>query len=162
MSRLDSFIRRMQAQRSCLDWAGRAISDIPGPVLELGLGNGRTYDHLREILPTRDIYVFERRIEAHPDCIPSRNRLFLGELTDTLPIAANQLGQIAAMAHADLGTGVDKANVELANTVGPLLSRLVAPNGIVISDQALVVPGWESLPEPRDVMPGRYFIYRAT
>ena len=160
MSRLDSFIRRMQAQRACLDWAGGAISDLPGPVLELGLGNGRTYDHLREILPHRDIYVFERRIEAHPDCIPPRNRLFLGELTDTLPIAATQLGQNAVMAH--LGTGVDNANAELANTVGPLLARLVTPGGIVISDQALDVPGWESLPEPENVIPGRYFIYRAT
>ena len=162
MSRLDSFIRRMQAQRACLDWAGRAISDIPGPVLELGLGNGRTYDHLREILPNRDIYVFERRVVAHPDCVPTSNRLFLGELTDTLPAAATQLGRSAAMAHADLGTGVVEANAEMANTVGPLLARLVASGGIVISDQALAVAGWESLPEPEDVMSGRYFLYRAT
>ncbi|MDJ0958669.1 MAG: class I SAM-dependent methyltransferase [Arenicellales bacterium] len=162
MSRLDSFIRRMQAQRACLNWAGRAISDLPGPVLELGLGNGRTYDHLREILPNREIYVFERCVVAHPDCIPPRNRLFIGELTDTLPTAAAKLGQVAAMAHADLGTGVAEANAELANTIGPLLARLVAPGGIVISDQALAVPGWVSLPEPEDVMSGRYFLYRAT
>ena len=162
MSRLDSFIRRLQAQRACLDWAGRAISDLPGPVLELGLGNGRTYDHLRKILPNRDIYVFERRVVAHPDCIPPSDCLFLGELTDTLPAAANRLGQIAAMAHADLGTGVDEANAELANTVGPLLAHLVTPGGIVLSDQALAVSNWISLPEPKDVMPGRYFLYRAT
>ncbi len=67
MSRLDSFIRRMIAQRDCLAAAARLIGDIPGPVLELGLGNGRTYDHLREILPGREIFVFDRRVAAHPD-----------------------------------------------------------------------------------------------
>ncbi|HTY69417.1 MAG TPA: class I SAM-dependent methyltransferase, partial [Alphaproteobacteria bacterium] len=38
MSRLDSFIRRLQAQRACLDWAIQAIRSLPGPVLEIGLG----------------------------------------------------------------------------------------------------------------------------
>ena len=53
VSRLDSFIRRLQAQRACLEVAIARIADLPGPVLEFGLGNGRTYDHLRELLPTR-------------------------------------------------------------------------------------------------------------
>ena len=47
MSRLESFIRRLDAQRLCLDWAAGAVVERPGAVLELGLGNGRTYDHLR-------------------------------------------------------------------------------------------------------------------
>ena len=64
MSRLDSFIRRMQGQRDCLNRAAELIAGIPGPVLELGLGNGRTYDHLKEILPDREIFVFDRRIAA--------------------------------------------------------------------------------------------------
>ena len=70
MSRLDSFIRRLEAQRACLDHAARAIAGLPGPVLELGLGNGRTYDHLRELLPEREIFVFERQLAAHPASMP--------------------------------------------------------------------------------------------
>ncbi|MFN7195418.1 MAG: class I SAM-dependent methyltransferase, partial [bacterium] len=35
MSRLESFIRRLEAQRLCLDWAARAIAARPGAVLEL-------------------------------------------------------------------------------------------------------------------------------
>jgi hypothetical protein len=54
MSRLDSFIRRLEAQRACLGYAAAQIRAIAGPVLELGLGNGRTYDHLRELLPERE------------------------------------------------------------------------------------------------------------
>ena len=41
---------RMLAQDllACLDWAVAAIGDRPGAIVELGLGNGRTYDHLRQ------------------------------------------------------------------------------------------------------------------
>ena len=70
MSRLDSFIRRVTAQRDCLNAAAVLVRDLPGPVLEFGLGNGRTYDHLRSLLPDRQIFVFERQVAAHPDCIP--------------------------------------------------------------------------------------------
>lgn len=54
MRRLDSFIRRLQAQRIGLDRACSALG--PGLVLEIGLGNGRTCGHLhlgdiRDTLP---------------------------------------------------------------------------------------------------------------
>ena len=55
MSRLDSFIRRLVAQRACLDHAAQLIGGLDGAVLELGLGNGRTYDHLRSLFPGREI-----------------------------------------------------------------------------------------------------------
>ena len=122
MSRLDSFIRRMQAQRDCLDWAARAIAGRPGCVLELGLGNGRTYDHLRERLPDRAIYVFDRRIAAHAGCIPPDDRLYLGAVSDTLPRAAAELGPSAVLIHSDLGIADDAANAVLAAEVGPLLA----------------------------------------
>jgi len=53
VSRLDSFIRRLEAQRACLDHAAGLIGGLDGVVLELGLGNGRTYDHLRSLFPSR-------------------------------------------------------------------------------------------------------------
>ena len=62
MSRLDSFIRRMQAQRDCLDMLAGLIGAIPGPVIELGLGDGRTYDHLRGIFPGRAIFAVVQSI----------------------------------------------------------------------------------------------------
>ena len=48
MSRLDSVIRRLTSQKLALEWAADIIRHLDGAVLELGLGNGRTYDHLRE------------------------------------------------------------------------------------------------------------------
>ena len=53
MSRLDSMLRRLTAQRDGLNWAAQQISGVAGDVLDLGLGNGRTYDHLREVMPER-------------------------------------------------------------------------------------------------------------
>jgi hypothetical protein len=87
MSRLDSAIRRLQAQRACLDHVCGLIADLPGPVLEVGLGNGRTYDHLRQSLPGRPIYAFDRQVAAHPDCVPAAPFLLLGDFRDTLPAA---------------------------------------------------------------------------
>ena len=40
MSRLESAIRRVQAQRIALDWAAENIDGQQGFVLEFGLGNG--------------------------------------------------------------------------------------------------------------------------
>jgi hypothetical protein len=159
MSRLDSFIRRMQAQRACLDHAASLIRDLPGPVLELGLGNGRTYDHLRETLPDREIYVFDRRVKAHPDCIPPDDRLFLGEVADTLPEATVRLGATAALVHTDLGTGDAEANAVLADLVGPLIDAVLRPGGVVVANHALTVETWRPLPLPEGVKPGRYFLY---
>ncbi|HIP79606.1 MAG TPA: hypothetical protein EYH07_14240, partial [Kiloniellaceae bacterium] len=84
MSRLDSFIRRLEAQRACIDAAVDLVGALPGPVFELGLGNGRTYDHLRTRCPGREIFVFERKVAAHPDCIPDADHLFEGPLEATL------------------------------------------------------------------------------
>lgn len=161
MSRLDSFIRRMSAQRDCLNRAARLIADLPGPLLEVGLGNGRTYDHLREILPDREIFVFDRRIAAHPDCIPDEAHMFLGDILETLPEAFARIGKKAALIHTDVGTGEKEANLRLAETLGPLYDSLIAPGGIIASDQPIPVARWQELPLPDGVRPGRYHIYRA-
>jgi hypothetical protein len=161
VSRLDSFIRRMQAQRDCLDWLAPRVSDLPGPILEVGLGNGRTYDHLRELLPGRDIYVFERRVAAHPDCCPPAALLFEGDVFDTLPRASAKLGPTAALIHTDLGTGDAAANAALGVKLGPALDALLAPGGWVLANQPLTVARWRRQPDPPGVPADRYFVYRA-
>lgn len=161
MSRLDSFIRRLQAQRACLTEAVAQIRGLDGFVLELGLGNGRTYDHLREICPDREIYVFDRQVNAHPDCIPAADHLFLGEITSTLPQALAKLGANAALVHTDVGTGDQQSNEKLAATLAPMIRSVLRIGGIVISDQALIAPGLTSIALPDGVKPGRYFMNKA-
>jgi hypothetical protein len=160
LSRLDSFIRRLTAQRDCLALAARLVADVPGPVLELGLGNGRTYDHLRSLLPDREIFVFDRRVAAHPDCVPDDAHLILGDVHETLPAALARIGARAALAHCDVGTGVQADNDSLARFLGPVLDGLMAPGGIVVSDQRLAVAGWAPVALPPGIEAGRYFINR--
>ena len=160
MSRLDSAIRRLQAQRDCLTQAAALIADIPGPVLELGLGNGRTFDHLRQLLPAREIFVFDRQVNAHPDCIPDDDHLFLGDFLKSVPAAPARIGTRAALAHCDIGSGDKAATAALAAALSPLLGPLLAPGAVVVSDQPLCLPGAECLPLPDGVAPGRYQLYR--
>lgn len=160
MSRLDSFIRRLQAQRACLDFAAAAISELPGPILELGLGNGRTFDHLRALLPEREIFVFEREVRAHPDSTPDGGHLLLGDIRATLPRALEHLPGRAALVHSDIGTGDAARNAALAAWLADALPALLQPGAIVVADQALFAHRLINLPPPPGIEPERYFLYR--
>ena len=160
MSRLDSFIRRMMAQRACLDRAADLIRDVPGPLLELGLGNGRTYDHMRELMPRRQIYVFEREVAAHSDCVPPAEFLILGDARETLPMMWDRLPQSVALAHIDMGTGDVAANHRLAGELAPLLAQLMRAGAVVASEPPIDLPGWLALPLPIGVREDRYHLYR--
>ena len=159
MSRLDSFIRRLQAQRACLNHAAALVHDLDGAVLELGLGNGRTYDHLRTLFPDRDIYVCERRVAAHPDCIPAPERLFIGDMRETLRGAAACLEGRVALVHLDPGSGEAAASRALAAELAPLIPPLLRPGAVLVSEPAIDSPLMAALPLPEGVAPGRYHLY---
>lgn len=161
MSRLDSFIRRMEAQRDCLNAAAADVADLPGPVFELGLGNGRTYTHLLEILPGRDIFVFERQVAAHPASIPDDDHLILGDILETLPAATARFEGAVALAHTDLGTGVKADNIALFGKISPPLFDCMAPGGIVVSGEELdTAAGFVPAALPPTVAEDRYFVYK--
>ena len=160
MSRLDSFIRRLHAQKACLDSAVPLIAALEGPILEIGLGNGRTYDHLRELFPDREIFVFERCVAAHPDCVPESDHIILGDIRETLPRAKRSISGQAALAHVDCGTGDARRNKELAAAIVSGIERLMQPGGIIVSDQAMPHPTFVDLALPESVADGRYFMYR--
>ena len=130
-------------------------------MFELGLGNGRTYDHLREIMAGREIFVFDRRIGANPASLPDDDHMFVGDVAQLLPLAAERFGRTVALVHSDIGTGVAARDAALAAEMSPLLAVLVRVGGVVVSDQALNVAGWSDLELPAEVAPGRYFMYRA-
>ena len=159
-TRLDRAIRRLEAQRTCLDWAIREIADVPGIVLELGLGNGRTFDHLRAHMPDRQIYVFERNPQAHPASTPSPDRLIIGTLEETLPTAQKRFAGQVAFLHSDIGTGDDDRNNRFAAWLGPELIPFLAPGAIVASDQRFDALAHLAAPLPPGVDEGRYHLYR--
>jgi len=160
VSRLDSFIRRLEAQRACLDLAAHLVRELDGDVLELGLGNGRTYDHLRQLFPDRKIYVCERRVAAHPDCVPPAELLLLGDMRDTLQTARELLGGRVALAHLDPATGDVAASRALAAQVAPLIVPLLRPGGVLVSEPAIAWHGLSPMALPEGLTSGRYNLYR--
>lgn len=160
MSRLDLFIDRMVSQRACLNHAAELTRALPGPVFELGLGNGRTYHHMREILPADRIYVFERAVASHPDSTPPEDRVLLGDVFDTLPMALARFGATARLIHADLGGHNAAKNDIFARKVSPLIEPLLAPGGLMVSSDRMYFADLTEIALPPQAVPGRCFIYR--
>jgi hypothetical protein len=159
VSRLDSFIRRLEAQRSCLGLAAQLARQLEGVILELGLGNGRTYDHLRELCPDRQIYVCERRIAAHPACVPPAELLLLGDMRETLPAARARLLGRVVLAHFDAATGDVTTSRAFAAEVGALVTPLLCRGGILVSEPEILGDGLRPLALPAGIAAGRYHLY---
>jgi hypothetical protein len=157
MSRLDSFIRRLTAQRDILDAITDEIGRLDGPVLEFGLGNGRTFDHLRERLPERRIIAFDREVHAHGSSIPQADDMVLGEIKET---AQRFIGIGAALAHADIGTGYDDKDAVTLTWLPQLMAGVLKAEGLALSGLPLEHPQLAPMPLPSTVKGGRYFLYR--
>lgn len=157
MSRLESFIRRLTAQRDILDMICRDMQLPDGPVIELGLGNGRTYDHLRERLPGRRIIAFDRVNQANRKSLPPEGDLILGEINET---AKPFIGIGAALVHADVGSGYNDLDELNLRWLPQLTAELLQPSGIAASGVKLDHDDLRPLPLPEGIQPGRYYLYR--
>ena len=135
LTRLDGFIRRLTAQRACLDTAIAMIGDRPGAILELGLGNGRSFDHLRAKMPGHRIVVIERDPKPHPACMPACADLLVGCFEELLPQAPDLLPDDFILVHADIGTGDDVRNAKLAALIAQQLENFLPP--MVASSQVI-------------------------
>jgi len=149
------------AQRDCLTHAAGLITALDGIVLELGLGNGRTFDHLREMLPEREIYVFERQVAAHPDCVPDADHLILGDVREGLVRAHARFAGRVVLAHVDLADGDAQSSSRLFAAIPALLEPHMRRGGIILSEQELPDSPWAMIALPDGVPFGRYWIYRS-
>ena len=160
LSRLDLFIDRMVSQRACLDFAIAETAAMGGPVFELGLGNGRTYHHMRRYVEGRDIYVFERAVASHPDSTPPEDKVILGDVRETLPASVQRFGPTASLIHADLGGHNREKNDIFARFVSPLIEPLLAPGGLMVSSDRMYFESLTELALPENAVAERCFIYR--
>jgi len=160
MSRLDIFINRMVSQRASLDYAIAETKGMTGPVFELGLGNGRTYHHMCENMPERDIFVFERAIASNPASTPDDDMVLLGDVMETLPQALGRFGPTASLIHADLGGHNLEKNDQFARKVSPLIEPLLGTNGLMISSDRMYFDELIELPTPPGAIEGRCFVYK--
>jgi hypothetical protein len=165
MSYLDNFINRMTAQRACIEYARELIEDVEGPILEFGLGHGRTYDHILQTFPSRDVYVFEKAVSPNVFVRPPDALLFEGDIHQTVRTAAARLPGKAAMAHSDLGLKDRDGAVPIVASIIAHLPDLIAPGGLYISNTDISLvdgalpPAFRPVEVPQ-VPAGRYFIYR--
>ncbi len=160
MSRLDSAIRRLKSQKLCLEFAFSKLEEIPGVIFEIGLGNGRTYDHLRELFYERKIYVFEKNVKAHPDCIPPDDFLLIGDFKKTLIGIKERIIEPIILIHFDIGSGNIVESSERASSLSFLLKDLIDKKGLIIGDQPLDKKYFFEMPTPKSIEYRRYFIYK--
>lgn len=157
MSKLDSFIRRLSTQIQCLNWASQQVCGIKGDILELGLGNGRTYDHLKLLFPKRKCFVAEvdeTCIRQHSD-IP-RDNIILGDLRTTLP----QLNPgVFALIHCDIGGWDDTESEPTMRSIDQVLVNLLVQEGILVSSLPIL---YSTLAECQAncYFKKRYFVYK--
>ena len=160
VSRLEKLYFRLEAQVACLAWAFREIGERPGLVFELGLGHGRTFDHLRKNLPGRKIYVFDRQVDSYPDCTPEADHMILGELSQTLAQAAARFDGQVILAQSDVGSFSAEHNGTMSSIVSANLAPALADGAIILADLPLAIPASTRLPLPPGAREDRYFIYR--
>lgn len=157
---LTRMIARLETQRAYLDCAAEMIRDLPGAILEIGLGKARTCDHLRALFPRRALLAFDRELHCPRELAPEPAQLMLGDFRTTLKEAHAALGSSAALAHADIGSHDRAADAALASAIAPLIARLMRPGGVVVGDRAFHGQGWETLELPQGATGWPYFIYR--
>ena len=162
MSRLDRFIKRMQAQRALLDQvchdlnAGNAQA---GPFIELGLGNARTYDHVRERLINRRIVVFDRSAAPKHGVIPPAADFYVGDIRDTVRDYVEAIGSTAAVVHADLGDGSAAYNADIQSWLPDACCQLLQSGGLVVSSTPLHDARLRQINGPPDAEAGGYTCY---
>ncbi|WP_275784469.1 class I SAM-dependent methyltransferase [Pararhizobium gei] len=158
MSRLDSFISRMQSQRAVLNHI-RTEAMIPpdGVILEVGLGNGRTYDHIRELFPSNRILAFDRAVGAHPASTPPEADMVLGDIKETIRQFA---GRMVAFVHADIGTAYPEKDAVTLTWLPQSVAAALDQGGVAASGLPLEHADLEPLPLPAGAEPGRTYFYR--
>jgi hypothetical protein len=160
VSRLDFMISRLITQRAFLAEAARLLEDRPGCIFELGLGSGRTFDHLRQIFPDREIFAFDRSISAHPKCIPDGDHMILGEIRETLQFCAPRIPEKPVFIHVDLGSGDPTQDLITRSWLSPLVAQWSERGTLILADRPLDGP-FEELPRPAEAGASGHRLLRA-
>ena len=160
MSRLEDLAHRLLAQQAALNRAIELIGDLEGIVVELGLGKGRTFDHLRERLPGRDIYVFDRGLFCEVELAPPPAFRVFGDITETLPDFCRRFAGRAALIHSDIGTRHREADMPLVDFVADHLAVLIRKDGVIASDRPMDGKEWVALPWAGEMTRFPYYVYR--
>lgn len=162
ITQLEKTYYRLQAQILSLNWAFEQIEKIPGVILEIGLGLGRTYQYIRTHLPEREIIVFERNVHSYDACTPPAGDIITGDIFSTLVSNAYRFKNNTALIHSDLGSFNKAANRKKSALLSQNLSPCLTENAIVLSDLPLDLPDCAALDLPGNARKESYYIYKKT
>ncbi|MGI9408374.1 MAG: class I SAM-dependent methyltransferase [Hyphomicrobiaceae bacterium] len=160
MSRLDDFVHRVTAQLAFINEATRLLDGVDGVVFEVGLGNGRTFNHLRNAFSDREIYVFDRTARAHADSTPDPEFMIEGQLIETLPEQVERFAGRVALIHSDIGNQSEKHCDNMKKLLSRTIAPALCPGGILLSDLELDIPTLTNMDQPANIGPGWYHAYR--
>lgn len=132
------------------------VTQLPGPALEIGWGDGTAYDHLREIMRRREILVFDRQILAPPDIPPAEAQRITGDPRETLPQAWERCRRQAALAHLNV------PSPRMAAELAPLVAPMLQAGAVVISEAPLELPGWQQVILSDTSRENRDYLYRVS
>jgi hypothetical protein len=163
MSRLDDLVRRMQTQRAVLNLAIDRVKSagLDGSIVELGLGSGRTFDHLRENFPGRTLVTFDWQMEATKDCFPEKNQFIKGEILKTFPKFAQGKNSTCCLLHIDIGTRDRQRDRELYSSLCESIVSILCENGLLVSDREFSHSSLEGVDTSQHQVEGWvYYLYR--
>lgn len=132
------------------------VTQLAGPALEIGWGDGTAYDHLREILRRREILVFDRQILAPAEVPPQPAQRIIGDPRETLPQAWERCRRDAALAHLNI------SSPRMAAELAPLVAPMLRPGAVVIAEAPLELPGWEPIALADSSRENRDYLYRVS
>ena len=132
------------------------VTQLTGPALEIGWGDGTAYEHLREIMRRREIMVFDRQVLAPADVPPPTASRILGDPRETLPMTWDRCRRNAALAHLNI------VSPRMAAELAPLVAPMLRAGAIIIAEAQLELPGWEPVPPADPTRESRDFLYRVT
>ena len=162
MSRLEEFTNRFLSQAAAINHAATMLTDVPGIIVELGLGKGRTFDHLRERFPDREIYVFDRELSCEKEYAPPPEYWVFGEIRETLPAFCDKFKGKVAFAHSDIGTRDRQKDMPLTNfVVSQLRVLLTQDRAMLASDRPMESDQWRELPLLPEFNAWRYHLYQS-
>ena len=145
MSRLDFHIHQKIAQRDSINLAARWLAGEEGVIVEFGLSTGRSYSHILDRFPGREIFCFDRLDKTLPPSRPPADHLYLGEFTEILadPTVHARFAGGVILAHIDIGSGGPEDD-EVPELVMERIHRWLKPGALVLSDQDLTLaPPWQ-------------------
>ena len=145
MSRLDSHIHQKIAQRDSINFAARWLAGEEGVIVEFGLATGRSYSHLAERFPGREIFCFDRMNKTHPRSRPPADHLYLGEFAHLVwdPALHARFTSRVVLAHLDVGSGGPEDD-ELPKLIMERIHGWLKPRALVLSDLDLTLePAWQ-------------------